>query len=81
MSARRGPAVGDRFQVLHTCSDHLGGCVATFAAEDVTRLSDGHTYRVRSTRCDGSPIEFTVDAVGRDSECDVLHFEPQGALQ
>lgn len=81
MSSRRGPAEGDRFEVVHTCSDHLGSCIAVLTAERVTPLSDASWWRVRSTRCDGSAIEFTVDEGGNDVSGDVLPVLLLGASQ
>ena len=58
---------GDRARILHTCSDH-GTCVAALPVERVT--SQNHyrwAWRIRATRCDGSPVEVVVDKTGHDA--------------
>lgn len=61
----RGPKPGDRFSVLHSDGNH-GTVLGVLTAEKVTRLNDRRSFRITSTRSDGTPIEFTVDTSGRD---------------
>lgn len=55
---------GDHARVLHSCTTHGTG-LGTFPIQRVTPLNDG-TYRLHLTRCDGSPMEVTVDKRGHD---------------
>lgn len=64
----RGPQIGDKFSLLHSCAN--GTCLAEVTAELVTKLSSG--YRITASRCDGRPVEFTVDGSGHDRHGYVL---------
>ena len=64
-------APGDTIRVLHTCAGH-GPDVFTFTVERVTALTSG-TFRVTTTRCDGTQMDVEVDTQGRDyDDGDVL---------
>jgi len=58
-------AAGDKIAIPHTCTTHDGVTVGPLVVEKVTPMG-GITgeWRVRATRCDGSPVEVEVDSRG-----------------
>lgn len=59
---------GDQITVLHTCKHH-GIALAVLDVGECKRLGEHSTrWRVRATRCDGSPLELEVGQDGRDDE-------------
>lgn len=59
---------GDRVRVLHDCAIH-GTEARVVRVTDVVPLTPGGwgaRWRLRGTRCDGTPLEVTVDATGND---------------
>ena len=61
-------APGEPIRVWHTCAGHEAAR-KTFTVERVKALTDG-TFRVTTTRCDGTQMDVEVDHHGRDYDAE-----------
>lgn len=66
-------AVGDRIQILHTCHVNWPGGPPRLTPVDHRRvltleavipLNTGNTWRIETTRCDGTALAVVVDQAG-----------------
>jgi len=58
-------APGDAVRVLHSCAGR-GTELASLTVEWCKPLATNGRYRIRTTRCDGTPLEAEVGPDGRD---------------